>query len=139
MRRLSASVIAAVIGVAPFIMSPAWAKLPPLSDEAKAKAAETAAKTAWTDKVGGYQLCRSMERTAEHYRKTAASTGKVAPPPVETPACTDPGAFVPPVVTAAASAAPPLEAAGAHSPPKTATEAPSSKATAAEIQGKAKK
>ncbi len=29
------------------------AKLPPLNDEAKAKAAEAAAKTAWAGKVGG--------------------------------------------------------------------------------------
>ena len=40
------------------LTAPALAKLPPLSDEAKAKAAETATKTAWSDKVGAYQLCR---------------------------------------------------------------------------------
>jgi len=107
----------------------AQAKLPPLSDEAKAKAAETAAKTAWTDKVGAYQLCQAMNRVAAQYHKG----NKDAPVAVETPACTDPGAFVPPVPT------PPLEAAGAHSPATTATAPPSSKATAAEIQGKAKK
>jgi hypothetical protein len=134
-RAVSVPIIIAVVA-APFLMTPALAKLPPLSDEAKAKAAETAAKSAWTDKVGGYKLCQSIERTAEYYRKTAASTGKPAPAATETPACADPGAFVPPV---AAASAPPLEAAGAHSPPKTATAPPSSKATAAEIQGTAKK
>mgnify|MGYP001138145047 CR=1 FL=1 len=51
---------------------PAAAKLPPPSDEAKAKAAETAAKNAWTDKVGAFQLCQSMNRTADHYRKSPA-------------------------------------------------------------------
>ena len=107
----------------------AQAKLPPLSDEAKAKAAETAAKTAWTDKVGAYQLCQAMNRVAAQYHKG----NKDAPAAVETPACTDPGAFVPPAPT------PPLEAAGAHSPAATATAPPSSKATAAEIQGKSKK
>ena len=115
---------------------PADAKLPPLSDEAKAKAAETAAKTQWTDKVGAYQLCRSQDRTAEHYKKTAQAAGKPVAAPVETPSCTDPGPFVPPV---AASAAPPLEASGAHSPPKTATAPPSTNRTAAEVQGTAKK
>jgi hypothetical protein len=114
------------------------AKLPALSEEAKAKAAETAAKAAWTDKVGGYQLCKATDRIVESYRKAAATSGKPASAAVETPPCADPGAFVPPVASAA-SAAPPLEAAGAHSPPKTATAPPSSKETAAEIQGKAKK
>jgi hypothetical protein len=47
------------------ISGPAFAKLPPPSDEAKAKAAETAAKAAWTDKVGLYQLCKSMDLVAE--------------------------------------------------------------------------
>jgi len=108
----------------------AQAKLAPLSDEAKAKAAETAAKTGWTDKVGAYQLCQAMNRVAAHYHKG----NKDAPAAVETPPCTDPGAFVPP-----AAPTPPLEAAGAHSPATTATAPPSSKATAAEIQGKSKK
>lgn len=109
------------------LAAPAFAKLPAPSDEAKAKAAEAAAKSAWADKVGGYQLCRSMDRTAEYYHKTA---GKDAPPPIATPACTDPGPFVAP---------PPLEAAGAHSPATMATSPPSSKATAAEQQGQPKK
>lgn len=141
MRRLanavpSAITLALVLSAA--ALMPATAKLPPLSEEAKAKAAETAAKTAWTGKVGDYQLCRAMERTADHYRNGAKAAGKVAPSAVETPACTDPGPFVPPVAAAPASA-PPLEAAGAHSPPKTATAPPSGKATSAEVQGQAKK
>jgi hypothetical protein len=80
----------------------AIAKLPPLSDEAKAKAAETAAKTAWGDKVAAYQLCQSMDRVADRYRKGAKSSGKDAAAPIATPACTDPGPFV-----AAAPATPP--------------------------------
>ena len=112
---------------------PAFAKLPALNDEAKAKAAAAAAKTAWSDKVGGYQLCRAMERTVAAYRKTATS----APAAVETPACADPGPFVAPVV--AAASAPPLEAAGAHSPSTMAVAPPSGKATAAEQQGQPKK
>lgn len=127
---ISAFIITASIAV------PALAKLPPPSDEAKAKAVETAAKTAWTDKVGAYHLCQAMNRAADHYRRAEKAAGKEAPAAVETPACTDPGAFVPPV---AAAASKPLEAAGAHSPATMATSPPSSKATAAEVQGQPKK
>jgi len=91
-----------------------FAKLPPPSDEARAKAAETAAKSAWTDKVGAYKTCLAMDRTAENYRKTRAAQGKEARPAIATPPCTDPGPFV-----ASPVAARPLEAAGAHSPPET--------------------
>lgn len=131
----------ALLGTALFA-SVALAKLPPLSDEAKAKAADAAAKTAWSDKVGGFQLCRAMDRVAETYRKTSAATGKAAPAAVETPACADPGPFVAPVVAApvaAPASAPPLEAAGAHSPTTPAVAPPSGKATAAEQQGTPKK
>ena len=123
-------VLSASIIVAACCTAPAFAKLPPLSDEAKAKAAATAAKTSWTDKVGAYQLCRAMDRTAEAYRKSAKASGKEAPAAVETPACADPGPFVEPA---------PLEAAGAHSPATMATSPPNSKATAAELQGQKKK
>jgi len=40
----------------------ALAKLPAPSDEAKAKAAEAAAKTAHGNKVADYQLCKSREK-----------------------------------------------------------------------------
>ena len=71
----------------------AWAKLPPLSDEAKAKAAEAAAKTAHANKVADYQLCKSREKVATHYYKT---TGKGKPVSKEsTPACADPGPYKP--------------------------------------------
>ena len=112
---------------------PALAKLPAPSDEAKAKATAAAAKTAWSDKVAGYQLCQAMDRVAESYRKSAKAAGKEAPAAVDTPACADPVPFV------AAVPAPPLEAAGAHSPPQTATAPPSGMATAAELQGQPKK
>ena len=118
---------------AALLVAPAFAKLPAPSDEAKANAAAAAAKTAWSDKVGGYQLCRAIERSAGHYRKTVKAAGKEVPAAVETPACADPGPFVAPVAT------PPLEAAGAHSPTTTAVAPPSSKATAAETQGQSKK
>nr|WP_284616291.1 hypothetical protein [Rubrivivax pictus] len=129
--------------VLPLFALPVVAKLPPLSDEAKAKAAETAAKSAWGDKVAAYKLCLSMDRTVEHYKKTAQAGGKPVAAPVPTPPCADPGPYVSPVASAAppaaASAVPPIEAAGAHSPPKTATAPPSTTLTAKEAQGPAKK
>ena len=110
------------------------AMLPPLSDDAKAKTAEAAAKSAWADKVGAYQTCRADDRVAEAYRKNLKAAGKDVPAAVATPPCTDPGPFA-----AAAPAAKPLEASGAHSPPETATSPPSSNATQRELSGSAKK
>ena len=127
---ISALTLAAALALA---AGPAAAKLPPPSDEAKAKAAETAAKNAWNDKVGAFKLCQVMNRTADYYRKSPE--GKDAPPPVDTPPCTDPGAYVAPAPPASA----PLESSGAHSPATTATSPPSSKETAAEKQGQPKK
>lgn len=70
----------------------AWAKLPAPSEEAKAKAAEAAAKTAHGGKVDAYKLCKSIDRVAAHVQKTnKAKMGK----PVDTPACVDPGPYVP--------------------------------------------
>ncbi len=86
----------------------ALAKLPPPSDEAKAKAAEAAAKTAHGNKVADYQLCKSREKVAAHYYKT---TGKGKPAPKDaTPACADPGPYKP-AEQAAAPAAPAAPAA----------------------------
>ncbi len=116
------------------LTAPAVAKLPAPSDEAKAKAVATAAKTAWSDKVGGYQLCQAMNRVADGYRRNATASNKAVPAAIETPACSDPGPFV-----AAPAATPPLEASGAHSPATMAVAPPSSKATAAELQGQPKK
>ena len=112
---------------------PAFAKLPAPSDEAKAKAADAALKTAWSDKVAGFQLCRAMDKAAAAYQSAAKKAGQAPAVPVATPPCSDPGAFVPP------SAAPPLEAAGAHSPATTTGAPPSTKATAAELKAAPKK
>ena len=108
------------------------AKLPPLNDEAKAKAAEAANKAAWTDKVGAYKLCQSMDKVAATYRSSAAATARPASAADPTPACADPGPYVAQVTPAASK---PLEASGAHSPPGTATSPPSNKATSAEMTG----
>lgn len=112
---------------------PAFAKLPPPSDEAKAKAAEAALKTAWGDKVAGFQLCRAMDKAAVAYQAATKKAGKEPAVPVATPPCADPGAFVPPAAT------PPIEAAGAHSPATTTGAPPNTKATAAELKAAPKK
>jgi hypothetical protein len=95
---LSASVCSALVS----------ARLPPPSDEAKAKAAETAAKTAHADKVAAYQVCKSMNRVAAEYFAAARKAGRPTKAPVATPPCVDPGPFVytpaGPAVAAAASA-----------------------------------
>lgn len=96
------SLVSGLLGL--LVSTAALAKLPAPSDEAKAKAAVTAAKTAWTDKVSAYQLCQAMNRTAEGYRKSAKAAGKELQPVVETPACADPGPFVPPEPAASAVA-----------------------------------
>ena len=86
-----------------FVWGAAQAKLPAPSDEAKAKAAEAAAKTAHGNKVADYQLCKSREKVAAHYYKTK---GKGKPTAKDaTPACADPGAYKPADPTAAAPAA----------------------------------
>ena len=91
------------------------AKLPPPSDEAKAKAAEAAAKTAWTGKVDNYKLCKSMEAVAARYLAEAKKAGKDVKP-AATPPCADPGPFVYEPAPAAAPAAPAAPAATAKAP-----------------------
>jgi hypothetical protein len=97
-----------LIAATALLASAAFAKLPTpvLTDEAKLKAAEAAAKTAHGNKVADYQLCKSREATAAHYFKTAKAAGKEVKPPTEVPACSDPGAFVFPPPAAPATAAP---------------------------------
>ena len=118
---------------AAFAAGAAFAKLPPLADDAKAKAAEAANRAAWTDKVGAYKLCQSMDRVAAEYRAKSLAAGKPASAPEQTPPCTDPGPYQALEITPAASK--PLEASGAHSPPGTATGPPSNKPTSAEMTG----
>ena len=127
---------------------PVLAKLPTPSDDAKAAAAETAAKAAWADKVGAYKLCLAQNRVAETYRKTAKAEGKdvaavqtaaaasgAAPAPVAIPGCVDPG----PYVATTPVSEKPLEASGAHSPAGTATSPPSTNATSSQMTPAPKK
>jgi len=124
------SIIVAAAATA-FAFGAALAKLPPQTDEEKAKTAEAASKGAWTDKVGAYKMCLAMDHVAAGYR--ASPAGKAASGPVAgAPTCTDPGPYVSTVTPAASK---PLEASGAHSPPGTATSPPSNKATSAEMTG----
>ena len=101
----------------------ASAKLPPLSAEAKAKADEAAARTAWQGKVDAYKLCQAQDQVATRYMTSAQAAGKETKPATATPPCADPGAFA----YIPAEAPKPLEASGAHSPAATATSPPSSK------------
>ncbi|AGU51286.1 hypothetical protein VAPA_1c42100 [Variovorax paradoxus B4] len=107
----------------------AWAKLapPPATPEAKAKAAEAAAKTAWSGKVDTYKLCQAQDRVVARYRASATTAGKPVPAAPATPPCADPGPFVftPP------AEAKPIEASGAHSPATTAASPPSTAQPAA--------
>ncbi len=100
-----------------------FAKLPPPSDEAKAKAAEAAAKTAHNGKVDAYLLCKSQDKVAAHVQRTnKAKAGK----PAATPPCADPGKFVytPPEATpTAATAAPGVAPAAAPATAPTAAPA----------------
>jgi hypothetical protein len=99
-----------LIAACALLVSAAFAKLPTpvLTEEAKLKAAEAAAKTAHGNKVADFQLCKSREATAAHYFKTVKAAGKDVKPPTEVPVCADPGAFVfpPPATSAAASVTP---------------------------------
>ncbi|HSO45196.1 MAG TPA: hypothetical protein VLQ47_06720 [Rhodoferax sp.] len=113
-KTLCAAAALAVLGPA------AFAKLPPPSDEAKAKAAEAAAKAAWAGKVDAFKLCQSQDRVVAHYKKApVASDAKpaatVAAGAAPSGACVDPGPFVY-VPAGAAPAATPAPAASAADP-----------------------
>jgi hypothetical protein len=120
-----------VITLASSVCTLAIAALPPLDDAAKAKAAETAARNGWNDKVAAFALCKSQDAVAARYFSEMQPAGKPTAPPIATAECTDPGAYVAPT--------PPLETAGAHSPPATNKGPPSSNATATELDGGLKK
>jgi hypothetical protein len=109
------------------LSSVAVSKLPPLSDEAKAKAAEAAAKTAHAGKVDNYKLCQSMDKVAAAYFSAAKKAGKDVKPATETAACADPGAFVYPPPAAAAPGAPAAPAAAAAAGKTAAAAAPAPK------------
>ena len=71
------------------------AKLPAPTPEQQATAALNAAKAAHAAKVDAYTLCMSQTKVAESYIKEQKAGGKVYTPEA-TPACVNPGPFVPP-------------------------------------------
>jgi hypothetical protein len=81
----------------------ATAKLPPLSEEAAAKAAVAKEKTAHDGKVSAYRLCLAQDKVVAKFADKAKA---VSPAP-----CVNPGAFV-----AAAPAAPAAAVASAPAP-----------------------
>ena len=107
-----------------------FGKLPPPTEAAKAASAQTAAKSAWSDKVSLYKTCLAMDRAADGYRRDLQRAGKPVPAPTPTAPCADPGAYVAPVTPESSK---PIEASEAHSQPGTATSPPSTSRTAAEI------
>lgn len=152
---LVSGVVIAACGVA-------MAKLPPLDDAAKAKAAEAAAKSAWQTKVDNYLLCKAQDKVVASYKKSAAASGvKVAQAtpvgvaPAAVAAARSASAAAAPASAAAsgtpvAASAPgpcsdpgpfafsapaekPLETSGAHSPAGTAVSPPSVKEPSAEM------
>lgn len=114
MRYLPLALLSALILVA----GPAAAKLPAASDDAKAKAAEAAAKTAHGNKVADFQLCKSMDKVAAKYYAAAKAAAKDTKPPTETPACADPGSFAAAAPAAAPAPAAPAPPAAAAAPKK---------------------
>ena len=85
----------------------AWAKLPPPSEEAKAKAEEAKAKAAEVAKKDGEDLGKSQDRVAEKYIKEQKAKGVVVKP---TPVVAPPPPPVAAPAVAAAPAAPPAAA-----------------------------
>jgi hypothetical protein len=117
--------------------SSALAKLPTpvLSDEAKAKAAEAAAKTAHGTQVANFQLCRSMDGVAAAYFAKAKQSGKAVKEATKTDACAEPAPFVytPPAPAVPAAAAP----GGAAAPAAAAAATPGGAAAAVATAAKA--
>jgi hypothetical protein len=110
----------------------AVAKLPPLDDAAKAKAAETTARAAWQAKLDSFQLCKTQDRIAAQYRGKAGakpvmvSTSGVTPTAA---AATAPAPSATPAVPNAAAAAAPAAAKPGASAPTAATASNSGKPT----------
>ena len=85
MRKLAETIISG-LALAFLISGLAYAKLPPPSEEAKAKAEEAKAKADYGDKVGAYKLCLAQNHVAESYLKAKGAKPQLTP-------CQDPGPF----------------------------------------------
>jgi hypothetical protein len=104
-------IIVAVCGLA--FAAAGLAKLPAPTPEQQAAAALNAAKAAHAGKVDAYTLCVSQAKVADEYIKQQKAKGKVYTAEA-TPACVNPGPFVPPAATPAVAAAPQPPAAPAQ-------------------------
>ena len=100
--------------VALAVSGAALATIPPpvLDEAAKAKAAETAAKTAWQAKADAYLTCKAQDRVVANYRKTVASR-PAAPAASGASAAAKP---MPPASSGVAAAKPPASATTAAAP-----------------------
>ena len=71
----------ALIALLSLAATAAMAKLPVLSEEAKTKAVEAAAKAAHGGKVDAYKLCQSMDRVGNDAgRRNGARATLIKPP-----------------------------------------------------------
>lgn len=104
------------------LVTSSFAKLPALGPEAKAKADEAAAKAVWTGKMDAYLLCKSQDKVAAQYFKSAKAMGKDVKSPTPGPACAEPGPFA--YMPAEQKS---LEASGAHSSASNANSPPGTK------------
>jgi hypothetical protein len=97
MKKISLAIGLTLLGM--FVCQAGFAKLPDPSPEAKEATELAKAKAAHSDKVAAFKLCEAQNKVAKSY----ASKDKV----VQTPACADPGEFIPPTAptTAAQSSA----------------------------------
>lgn len=87
--------------------SGAWAKLPPPSEEAQAKAAEAKVKAAETAKAEAELLGKAQDRVAEAYIKEQKAKGIIVKPtPIAPPAPPAAAAPAPAPVAPAAAPAP---------------------------------
>lgn len=99
------TLIAVAAGAASAAFAPgALAKLPAPTEAQQAKAAETKARAAWSDKVAAYQLCRAQDKIAGRYLADRKGHGQPAREPLQTAACADPGPFVAPAAAIASTA-----------------------------------
>jgi hypothetical protein len=112
--RLLARILATSLVITSVVAS---AKLPAPGDEAKAKAAEAAAKTAHGNKLANFQLCQSMDKVAASYFANAKKAGKDTKPAATTAACENPGPFVYTPAVPASGAAPAATVAAAPAAP----------------------
>jgi sRNA-binding protein len=104
----------AMLGMA--LAGAAGAKLPAPSPDAQAKAEEAKQKTAWSDKVAAYQLCKAQDRVAAEYRQKKGSQPAAAPaaPAAAAPAAAEPAATPAVAAPAPAPTIPPCQDPGPY-------------------------